>query len=106
MTVTLDERTEMPASTRAPRPRPPVWLLLPLGIVLQVALLGVMYNIRRGAVAQRIANPGVVGVPRPVDFLFGKTDWIVLQEVGLVLMMMSLVAIGAVFWQRYPKHPV
>ena len=106
MAVTLDERTDASASVRTPRPRPPVWLLLPLGIVLQVALLVVMYNIRRGAAAERIVNPGVVGVPRPVEFLFGKPDWIVLQEVGLVLMLMSLVAIGAVFWQRYPRHPV
>jgi hypothetical protein len=106
MTMTLDERADASASMRTPRPRPPVWLLLPLGIVLQVALLGVMYNIRRGAVAERIANPEVLGAPRPVEFLFGKPDWIVLQEVGLVLMMMSLVAIGAVFWQRYPRHPV
>ncbi len=106
MAITLDEHTDASASIRAPRPRPPVWLLLPLGVVLQVALLVVMYNIRRGAVAERIVNPGVVSVPRPVEFLFGKPDWIVLQEVGLVLMLMSLVAIGAVFWQRYPRHPV
>jgi hypothetical protein len=106
MTITLDDRGAAPTSARSPRPRPPLWLLVPLGIVLQVALLVVMYNIRRGAVAERIANPAVVGVPRPVDFLFGKSDWIVLQEVGLVLMIMSLVAIGAVFWQRYPRHPV
>jgi hypothetical protein len=106
MTLTMGERADVSASMRSPRPRPPLWLLVPLGIVLQVALLGVLYNIRRGAVAKRIANPGVVGVPRPVDFLCGKSDWIVLQEVGLVLLMMSLVAIGAVFWQRYPRHPV
>src|SRR5262245_61210843 len=106
MTLTVDERPDVSASMRTPRPRPPLWLLLPLGIVLQVALLGVLYNIRRGAVAERLASPGVVGVPRPVDFLFGKSDWIVMQEVGLVLLMMSLVAIAAVFWQRYPRHPV
>src|SRR5215813_326717 len=106
MTLTVDERPDVSASMRTPRPRRPLWLLLPLGIVLQVALLGVLYNIRRGAVAERIASPGVVGVPRPVDFLFGKSDWIVMQEVGLVLLMMSLVAIAAVFWQRYPRHPV
>ncbi len=106
MAITLDEGTDASPTVRTPRPPPPVWLLVPLGVVLQVALLVVMYNIRRGAVAERIVNPGVVGVPRPVEFLFGKPDWIVLQEVGLVLMLMSLVAIGAVFWQRYPRHPV
>jgi hypothetical protein len=81
-------------------------VLVPLGVVLQVLLLVVMVNIRRGAVAARIANPAVQGAPRPVHFLFGKSDWIVMQEVGLVLMLVSLVAIGAVFWQRYPRHPV
>jgi len=81
-------------------------LLIPLAVVLQIALLVVLVNIRRGAVAERIRNPAVQGAPRPVEFLFGKSDWIVMQEAGLVLLLILLVAIGAVFWQRYPKHPV
>ena len=91
-------------------PAPPRKLSLsrfiPFLLVLQVALTAVLYNMRRGAVADRIANRAVQGVPRPVEFLFGKTDWIVMQEVGLVLALMTLVALGAVYWQRYPKHPL
>ena len=89
-----------------PRRRPPLWVLIPLGVVAQVAIIGVFYNIHRGAVADRIANRAVHGAPRPVEFLFGKPDWIVMQEVGLALALISLVAIAAVMWQRYPKHPI
>jgi hypothetical protein len=89
-----------------PRKRPPLWVLIPLGVVLQVAIIGVFYNIHRWAVAARVANRAVHGAPRPVEFLFGKPDWIVMQEVGLAVMLITLVAIIAVFWQRYPKHPL
>ena len=89
-----------------PRPAISPWLAVPLSLVAQVAILGVMFNIRRGAVADRIVNKDVTGVPRPVDFLFGKSDWIVLHEVGLVLTLIILVAVAAVFWQRYPRHPI
>jgi hypothetical protein len=81
-------------------------VLVPLFLVLQVAIVGTLYNIRRGAVAERIANRAVQGAPRPVEFLFGKPDWIVMQEVGLAMMLVLLVAIAVVFWQRYPKHPI
>lgn len=84
----------------------PTWALIPLGIVFQVVIIGVFYNIHRGAVAERITNRAVQGVPRPVEFLFGKPDWIVMQEVGLAVMLITLVAIIAVFWQRYPRHPL
>jgi len=80
--------------------------IIPLGIAFQVAIIGVFYNIHRGAVAERIANRAVQGAPRPVEFLFGKPDWIVMQEVGLAAMLITLVAIIAVFWQRYPRHPL
>ena len=81
-------------------------MVIPGFVVAQVVVLAVLVNIRRGAVAARITNPAVQGVPRPVSFLFGKSDWIIMQEVGLVLMLILLVAVGAVFWQRYPRHPV
>ena len=101
--LTAVEPTSLPPT---PRKRPSLWVLIPLGVVAQVAIIGVFYNIRRGAVAERIANRAVQGAPRPVEFLFGKPDWIVMQEVGLALALISLVAIGAVMWQRYPKHPI
>src|SRR5438034_402934 len=111
MATTTTRLTEGPTPPPTPPRRHrrlplPLWALIPLGAVLQVAIIGVLYNIHRGAVADRIANRAVQGAPRPVEFLFGKPDWIVMQEVGLAVMLITLVAIAAVMWQRYPKHPI
>ena len=57
------------------------------------AMAAVAYYARRGAVSPRIANPEVTGVPRPVEFLFGWSHWLVLHQVGTVVMMLSLVAV-------------
>ena len=105
MATTLASRHEAPAPKGAPRRGLPWWALIGL-VILQVAIIGVLYNVRRGAVAARIANPAVQGAPRPVHFLFGKSDWIVMHEVGFALMLMTLAAVIVVFWQRYPRHPV
>jgi hypothetical protein len=82
--------------------------LSPAGLTLVVlalaALAAIAYNARRGAVSPRIANPDVTGVPRPVDFLFG-TDWLVLHQVGTVVMMLALVAVWVWAWRRRPAHP-
>jgi len=62
-------------------------------------------NARMGAVSSRIANPGVTGVPRPMEFLFGWDGWLVLHQVGTVVMMVLLV-VGFVWaWRRHPAHP-
>src|SRR4051812_32376983 len=106
MATTTKRLTEVPPQPPRPRKRPALAVIIPLGILLQVAIIGVFYNIHRGAVAERIANRAVQGVPRPVEFLFGKPDWIVMQEVGLAVALITLVAIIAVYWQRYPKHPL
>ena len=58
-----------------------------------------------GAVSPRIANPEVTGVPRPVEFLFGWPHWLVLHQVGTVVMMLALVAAFAWAWRRHPAHP-
>ena len=59
------------APSDASRGRSP-WVAL--SVALAVGLLGaVAYHARKGAVSPRIANPEVVGVPRPVEFLFGFT---------------------------------
>jgi hypothetical protein len=83
-----------------------VWLLVALALLQPVVSVGILYNIRRGAVASRIANRAVQGAPRPVHFLFGKTDWIVMHEVGLVLVLITLAVVIAIYWQRYPRHPI
>jgi hypothetical protein len=93
--------------TRMPGPRrPPRWVIAPMALLLNAAVIAVLYNFRRGANASRIRNPDVVGVPHPVKFLFGRTDWLVMEEVGFAIMMVVCVALLAVYWQRYPKHPV
>jgi hypothetical protein len=61
---------------------------------------------RTGPSAERIANPNVTGAPRPVEFLFGFDHWIMLHQVGLVLMMITLVTAFVIGWRRHPAHPV
>ncbi|HXJ37273.1 MAG TPA: spirocyclase AveC family protein [Candidatus Eisenbacteria bacterium] len=79
--------------------------------MLAVAILGaatiaaVAYNARMGTVSPRIANPVVTGVPRPVEFLFGWNHWLVLHQVGTVVMMLVLVAVCVWAWRRHPAHP-
>jgi hypothetical protein len=73
---------------------------------IAAVVLGVItYNARTGAVSPRIANPEVTGVPRPVEFLFGWTGWLVLHQIGTVVMMLALVAVWVWAWRRRPAHP-
>jgi hypothetical protein len=76
------------------------WILLALAIIGFVA-----WHARTGAVSPRIANPEVTGVPRPVEFLFGWPHWLVLHQVGTVVMMGALVAVFVWAWRRRPAHP-
>jgi len=73
--------------------------------LVAAAIAAVAYNARTGAVSPRIANPEVLGVPRPVEFLFGWTGWLVLHQVGTVVMMLALVAVFVWAWRRHPAHP-
>ena len=70
------------------------------------ALAAVAVEARRGAVAARIANPGVEGAPRPVAALGGRTDWLVLHQAGTVVMMLVLVVGFVLAWRRHPRHPI
>src|SRR5262245_1816113 len=105
----------MPNATTTRRPQPsihraataPTWS--PTGavwIAIAIIVLGVIaYNARMGAVSPRIANPEVTGVPRPVEFLFGWPHWLVLHQVGTVVMMLTLIALFVWAWRRHPAHP-
>ena len=96
------ERTQpsIVSPTAAPKRSLVVW------IGLAITVLGVIaYNARMGATSPRIANPEVTGVPRPVEFLFGWTGWLVLHQVGTVVMMLLLVAVFVWAWRRHPAHP-
>jgi Spirocyclase AveC-like len=70
------------------------------------ALIAVAANARRGAVADRIANPAVDGAPRPVEPLWGRSDWLTLHQAGTVVMMIVLVTAAVVVWRSRPGHPI
>ncbi len=63
-------------------------------------------NARTGAVAQRIRNPKVTGAPRPVAPLWGFDHWLVLHQIGAILMMVTLITVFVVAWRRHPRHPI
>jgi hypothetical protein len=98
-----------PADAAAPatvRRRPPWWLLALTFVLVNVVVIGTLYNLRRGTVGDRIANKAVVGAPRPFTFLFHRSDWVVFNETQLVLTLIIVVTLIVLYWQRYPKHPV
>src|SRR5262249_59959677 len=93
-------------SNHSPVAAPTRSLTGPVWIAIAIAALGVIaYNARQGAVSPRIANPGVTGVPPPVEFLFGWSHWLVLHQVGTVVMMLALIAVYVWAWRRHPAHP-
>ena len=77
-----------------------------LALAALAALVMVVVNARRGAVADRITNPAVEGAPRPVEPLWGRSDWLTLHQVGTVVMMVALIAVVVVMWRRHPRHPI
>jgi hypothetical protein len=89
--------------TTAPKrsPMTAAWLLLFLAILALI-----VYHARMGAISPRIANPGVTGAPRPVEALWGRTDWIDVFQTWTVVMMLAVVAVFVWGWRRYPRHPV
>ena len=77
-------------------------------VLIFAALAAIAYHARQGAVSPRIANPEVTGIaPRPVEFLFGRSDadWLVLHQVGTVVMMLTFVGACVWAWRRQPAHP-
>jgi len=79
------------------------------GIAFAVLLLGLAFvvaNARNGAVAERIRNPEVTGAPRPVAPLWGFDHWLVLHQIGAIVMMVTLITVFVVAWRRHPRHPI
>jgi hypothetical protein len=68
---------------------------------------GVIFVGRSGAVAERISNPAIHGGgQRPVDPLWGFHHWITVHQIGLVLMMVTLVSVFVIGWRRKPGNPI
>jgi hypothetical protein len=95
------------AATPAPPPRTRTrtWGVIPV-VVAVAAMVVVAVNARSGAVAGRIADPGVSGAPRPVEPLFGFSHWLALHQAGTIVMMATLVTVVVVMWRRHPGHPI
>jgi Spirocyclase AveC-like len=105
MTVELTQ----PAAPVTERPAPNPWRTITVAVLALAALAAVIVvavAARRGAVADRIANPDVTGAPRPVEPLWGISDWLTLHQVGTVVMMVVLVTVFVVMWRRHPRHPI
>ena len=98
-----DVRTSPPGSTRGERSTVLTAVLLSgfVGFVLFVA-----HNARHGASAGRIKSPSVRLAPRASSPLFGWTHWLELEQVGLIVAVVSLVVVFTVAWRRHPKHPI
>lgn len=102
--ATLTTPTSEQLDEQAPRGR--TALTVVAVVVGLAALIAVGVNARRGAVAERIVDPDVTGVPRPVEPLFGFDHWITLHQIGTVLMMVALITGFVLAWRRYPRHPI
>ena len=71
-----------------------------------IVLALVAYNTRVGAVSPRIGNLDVIGVPRPVEVLFGWGDqWLTLIQYGFVGMILLTITLCVRAWRRQPGHP-
>jgi len=100
------EQTFPSASRPSDTPKRPAPAGLWIFLAVVAAAVGIVaHYARTGPVSPRIANPAVAGVPRPVAFLSGPTDWLVVHEVGTVVMMSILVVACVRAWRRQPGHP-
>ena len=44
--------------------------------------------------------------PRPVEPLFGDTNWLTKMQLGTIATVLVVTILLVVFWRRYPRHPV
>jgi Spirocyclase AveC-like len=77
-----------------------------IGFFAVVAFLAFFVLSSRRHVDPRVANPDVVGRPRPVEFIFGFEHWVYLHEVGTVLALIALIVVFIVGWKRNPGSPI
>jgi Spirocyclase AveC-like len=81
------------------------WALF--GIAVFLFVFSAAHNMRPGGdLTDRVANPAVTGAPRPVEPLFGDTNWMTKMQVGTLVMMSLVVILFVVMWRRHPRHPV
>lgn len=76
------------------------------GLVIFLIMGLIAYHARTGAVSPRVANPEVTGAPRPIEYLFGWDHWVTFNEIGTVLLMVTLFIACVVAWRRRPGNPI
>lgn len=95
-----------PAATTVPAPTRRNyfgWGLLALALLI-IGLVAA--HARRGAVSDRIRNPEVTGVPRPVEPLFGFDHWIDVIHIGTVCAVLVVIVVWVRMFRRNPRDPV
>jgi Spirocyclase AveC-like len=82
------------------------WIGLLLGFTA-LAAVAVFFgvNARKGVGSPRVGNPEVEGTPRPVEPLFGWTNWLPLLEIFTVITMVIIIVLWLVNWRRNPRNP-
>jgi len=109
VTAQLDrERTSAGPASPARRDtsvwRGVAWALL--GVAVFGFIVVAAHNFQtRGTLTARVANPNVVGHPRPETPPLGPNLMTVVQ-VSTVLMLTAVVILFVVNWRRRPKHPI
>ena len=94
--------TANPAQPERPRRWPTVLVTL---VVL--GLLGLIAaHASHGIDDPRITNTGVRGAPRPVPPLFGWDHWLLVHQIGTILITITLIVVVVVGWRRNPGSPV
>jgi hypothetical protein len=78
------------------------------GAIVLVLMGFIAHHAQMGTLSPRVANPDVIGAPRPVEYLFGLGDsfWITFNEWGTVALMVTLFVMCVVGWRRRPGNPV
>lgn len=78
-----------------------------IGLAVPFAIAATFAHFARtGAVSPRVANPQVIGAPRPVELLLGWTDqWLALHQYGTIVVMLVIIAACVRAWLRQPGHP-
>lgn len=76
------------------------------GLICFAAFGLIAHYARIGAVSPRVANPEVIGAPRPVEYLFGWSHWAEFNQWGTVLLMATLFVMCLVGWHRRRGNPL
>ena len=96
-----DTRADSPGSART-GPNWGRWIAL----IAWLGFLGLFAAVGRTDVDPRVANPNVVGRPRPVGFLTGFDHWQLVPQIGALIMVVVLTIVFIRGWRRNPGSPV